>query len=222
MKKLSKRLSIAILLLSILTSFSWGQDKTDFNVRRNITLKSDSEEQKVPIAITEICTSLDLNIQATIQQGELTIEIYDPEGEKQGNLSIACQLNTPKTKKDKTQSDHLFDSNRNRTSSSSSSSSSTGSSSTSTTAPSSTSTTASSSTSATAPSSTSTTAPSSTSTTMSSSSATTTSSSAAQGKITKSIKNPKTGNWIVKLIPKNASGEVMVDSEQKTPEVSKK
>lgn len=184
MKNLSKRLSIATLLLSFLASFSLGQDKPDLNFSRKILLKSESEEQMVPIAVPEICTSLNLSIAAKIQEGELTIEIYDPKGEKQGNFSIVCQSDTLKTNKGKIHSESSSNSNSKASSSSSSSSSSTS---------------------------------SSTSFSPSSSSLSTSSSSSSSlGLFTKSLKNPIKGDWMVKIIPKNASGEVKVDSEQKT------
>jgi hypothetical protein len=177
MKNLSKRLSIATLLLSFLTCFSWGQDKPDLNFSKKIMLKSESEGQMVPLAVSENCTSLNLSIAAKIQEGELTIEIYDPKGEKQGNFSIECHSDTLKTNKGKTHSESSSGSN-SKTSSSSSSSSST--------------------------------------LTLASTSLSSSSSTSSVGLFTKSLKNPTNGDWMIKIIPKNASGEVKIDSEQKT------
>lgn len=189
MKKLLKSLSIAILLLSFLTGFSLGQDKSDLHSSRNIVLQSESVEQNVLLDIPEICTSLNLSISGTIQEGELTIEMYDPKGEKYGNFSIRCRPDNKGADKGKIQSVYLNNSNSKDASSSSSSSLSTSSS-------------ASSSSSSGSPSS-------------STSSSITSSSSGAQGLITKSVKNPKMGTWIVKIIPKNAKGEVKIDYEIK-------
>ena len=185
MKKLSKRLSVAILFLSFLTSISYGQAKTDLNFSKNIILKSDSEEQKVPVTVSDSCTSLSFRIAGTIQEGELTVEIYDPKGEKQGNFSISCLSKTSKTNKNKNQSENSSDANNNDAASSTTASlSSTESSST------------------------------STSSSTSSSSMSTSASSISQGRFNKSVKNPIKGIWIIKIMPSHASGKVLIDSEQ--------
>lgn len=155
MKKLSGKFLAAILLLVVITSYSWGQDNTDFSLNRNLILKSESQEQKITVAISEIYSSLKLSINAMIQEGELTIEIYDPNGEKQGNFSIGCQLGTPKINKNEIQSERVSDSGTKEM---------------------------------------------------------------VQGRITRTIAKPLKGNWIVKIIPKSASGQVQISSDQKTAE----
>lgn len=196
MKKLSKRLLVVILLLSFLTGFSHGQDKTDLNSSRDIILKSESQEQKVPVTVPDKCTSVNFKVSATIQEGGLTVEIYDPKGEKQGNFSISCQPGISKTELNNVQSEILPDTISKRASTTTSSSSSSLSSSSS--------------------------SASSASKSWSVSSSTSSSSSNANGQINRSVKNPVTGNWIIKIIPKNASGKVKIDSEQETQEDSKK
>jgi hypothetical protein len=194
MKKLSKRLLAAILLLSFLTGYSYGQDKTDLNLSKNIILKSESAEQKVPVTVTAKCTSVNFRVSAEIQEGGLTIEIYDPKGEKQGNFSISCQPGISKTELVNDQSEITPDSVSKRASTTTSSSSMSSSSS----------------------------SASSSSKSWSVSSSKESSSSNANGQINRSVKNPVSGNWIIKIIPKNASGKVKIDSEQETQEDSKK
>jgi hypothetical protein len=118
MEKLSKKLSIAILLLSFLTSFIRAQNKTDLNFSKNIILKPDSEEQKVPVTVSDSCTSVSFSIAGTIQEGELTVEIYDPKGEIQGNFSLSCLSKNSKTNKNKNHSENSSDANNNDASSS--------------------------------------------------------------------------------------------------------
>jgi hypothetical protein len=185
MKKLLKKLSIAILLLSLLTSFTRAQDKTDMNFTKNIILKPESEEQKVPVTVSDSCTSLSFRIAGTIQEGELTVEIYDPKGEIQGNFSISCLSKTQKTNRN--QSENSSDAGSNDASSSSISSLTSSSS-------------------------------SSTSSSTSTSSMSSSASSISQGQFNKTVKNPIKGNWIIKIIPKHASGKVLIDSGQENNE----
>lgn len=187
MEKLSKGLSIAILFLTCLTSLSHGQSKTDLNVSKNIILKPESEEQKVPVTVSDSCTSLSFRIAGTIQEGELTVEIYDPKGEIQGNFSISCLSKTPKSNKNKNQSEKSSDASSNDASSASMSSLTSSES-------------------------------SSTSSSTSSSSMSSSASSISQGRFNKSVKNPIKGNWNIKIIPKHASGKVLIDAEQEIGE----
>jgi hypothetical protein len=189
MKKLLKNLSVAILLLSFLTGISRGQDKTDLNFSKNIILKSESTEQKIPVTVSDSCAFLNFRIAGTIQEGELTVEIYDPKGELQGNFSISCLSKNLKANKNKNLSENLSESNNNEASSSLSSS---------LTSSATTSTSTSSSTSA--------------------SSMSSSASSVSQGRFNKSVKNPIKGNWIIKIIPGHASGKVMIDTEQEFKE----
>jgi hypothetical protein len=186
MKKLSKRVSIAILLLSLIIEVSRGQDKTGINVNSSINLRPDSEESKIPVTITDTSKTVNFRIAATIHEGELSVEIYDPNGEKRGNFSISCQPGSAKTKKDRaretsSKSDGKDDGNSLTLSSSSSSSSSSSKS-------------------------------SSELSTLSTS--TSSSSSNAQGQIYRSVRNPIKGNWIIKLIPKKAKGDVKIEADQ--------
>jgi hypothetical protein len=182
-----------MLLLSFLTGLSNGQDKTDLNLSRDIILKSDSQEQKVPVTVKDKCTSVNFRVSAAIEQGGLTVEIYDPKGEKQGNFSISCQPGISKTELENVQSEILPDSVSKSASTTTSSSSLSSSSS----------------------------SASSSSKSWSVSSSTASSSSNANGQINRSVKNPATGNWIINIIPKNARGKVKIDSEQETQEDSK-
>lgn len=95
MKDLSKRLLIMSLFLFISTNFIYSQlgpgqpqiDKTTFNLSRRITLKGESEKLEILLPVSGPIVVFETKISSEILEGELTIEIYDPNGEKQGNYS---------------------------------------------------------------------------------------------------------------------------------------
>lgn len=147
------------MILVFLTINTFSQDRTTFDVNRVIFLKSDSEEKKVTIPVDENYNNLKLSIAATIQQGDLIIEIFDPKGAKQGNFSIGCQVGGQKTPKGESQTETSSDSNIMEQ---------------------------------------------------------------VQGRISRMIKNPVKGNWIVKLTPKSARGQVEIFCSQITAEDSSK
>ena len=136
MKKSIKTI-LGILFVSILFTFSAiAQERTSFNIHRTIELKNDSENKEVIIEVNEKDCRFNLRVNSLAQAGEIRIEIYDPEGKKQGNFSVGCEIDSK---------------NSNET---------------------------------------------------------------VNGMIAKLIENPTLGKWKVKILPKNASGKVMVEFSQ--------
>lgn len=176
MKELSNRLLITALFLFYITNIILGQGKTDFNVIRSITLNGVSEIQKIILPITEQYNDLNLNIMSNLNEGDLTIEIYDPVGENQGNFSIGCQLNLPKLKKNKPELENKLDTLIIGTPLNGSSYGYNG---------------------------------------------YIYNNESVQGKISRSFKNPIKGNWIVKIIPKNAKGFIRIETSQLSIENTK-
>jgi hypothetical protein len=56
---------------------------------KQLTLNGGSGEQEVKIPLRDSLVSINFEIKATIISGELTVELYDPDGEKYGNFSLA-------------------------------------------------------------------------------------------------------------------------------------
>lgn len=136
MKKFTKTI-LGILLISVLfTSSAIAQERTSFNIHRTIELKNDSETKEVNIEVNEKECRFNLIINSLAEAGEIRVEIYDPEGKKQGNFSVGCDVDSK---------------NSNET---------------------------------------------------------------VNGMISKTIENPALGKWKVKILPKNASGKVMVEFSQ--------
>jgi len=153
MKKLLCRFLSTFLCLFVMTSFISGQDATTFNLERQIILNGESENLEVILSVSEQDNALILKIQSNIQEGELTVEIYDPKNEKQGNYSIGSQLKSTKSNSNKNQMEKELEARGIYK-------------------------------------------------------------EKVQGTITRSIKNPVKGNWVVKIIPKNAKGLVTIVSDQ--------
>lgn len=152
MKKLLCRFLTTFLCLFVMTSFATGQDATQFNIERQIFLNDESENLEIILSVSEQDKSLLLKIQSAIVGGELTIEIYNPKNEKQGNYSISTQLKSAplNSNVDPIVNAWVVKGLNKET---------------------------------------------------------------VQGNITRSIKNPVKGNWVVKIIPKKAVGNVKIVSE---------
>ncbi len=154
MKNLSRKLIIALFILVAGTKIAfcqWGPgqpqiDKTTFNLQREISLNEDSEKKEILLPVSGPIVRFTISIGSRITEGELTIEVYDPNGEKQGNYSVDNQI-----------SSRLYKSDKN---------------------------------------------------------AKMMSKEIVTGKIDKSIEYPISGNWKVLIIPNNASGQLVIESNQ--------
>lgn len=108
MKKKTSCLIFNFFLLSMTTA--WGQNQvsivtsskdsqTKVNLERTIFLENNSKTEEVIINIEEQTQRFELMINSSVSAGKLTIEIYDPNGTKQGNFSVGTQLNSDKSEK---------------------------------------------------------------------------------------------------------------------------
>lgn len=92
MKK-SFQANLSILILFLLYSVSTlAQERTSFNIHRNIDLKNESQTKEVKIEMNEKECRFNLRINSMVRGGEVTIEIYNPKGKKQGNFSVGCEI----------------------------------------------------------------------------------------------------------------------------------
>jgi len=94
MKKSLSIFPVVLILLLSPAGIVSGQGKTDFNVKRQIELNGEKDIQEIFLPVSENNSLLSLKITSVIHEGDLTIEVYDPEGERQGNFSIGCQYNS--------------------------------------------------------------------------------------------------------------------------------
>lgn len=93
--KNSIKVFLGILVMSVLFNLSAiAQERTSLNIHRNIELKNDSENKEVTIEVNEKECSFNLKINSIATAGEIRVEIYDPEGIKQGNFSVGCEIDS--------------------------------------------------------------------------------------------------------------------------------
>ncbi len=110
MKKRIAYLIVSALLFSI-TTFGQSQeskstsskssgtaqrDKVDS--QRIIRLEKDSKPKEIIITIKKRAREFNIMISSSVTHGKLSIEIYDPNNEKQGNYTVGTQINNEMVK----------------------------------------------------------------------------------------------------------------------------
>ena len=112
-----------------------GQCYNGITMTRNIQFNGSSDSEQIKVEVSDDTKDLNLNVNGTIKSGYLTVEIFDPKGNKKGNFSIESQISASDTKKEM-----------------------------------------------------------------------------VCGQMSKQIKDPMKGNWIIKLTPKNVVGDITINS----------
>ena len=83
-------ISIIIIFSLLQTTQSYGQDSIRAVIKlKTLTLKGESSEQEVSLPLRDSLSYINFEIKAVITSGELTVELYAPDGEKYGNFSLA-------------------------------------------------------------------------------------------------------------------------------------
>lgn len=90
-------LMAAIICFLSQVAVSAGQDSIRMTIKvKQITLKGGSGEQEVSLPLRDSLSYINFEIKAVITSGELTVELFDPDGEKYGNFSLAGSPNATK------------------------------------------------------------------------------------------------------------------------------
>ena len=63
-------------------------------ISRNIQLDGSSKIEEIKLDVAEDISCLQIAVNSTIKSGSLTMEIFDPKGDKQGNFSVESQINS--------------------------------------------------------------------------------------------------------------------------------
>lgn len=93
MKKLFQVFSITLLTMAMSVGSCLAQtNHTVLNMDRKIDLNGDSTTEEIKIEVQKGTSGLEMAISSVIRSGSLTIEIYNPNGEKKGNFSVGGQL----------------------------------------------------------------------------------------------------------------------------------
>jgi hypothetical protein len=99
MKTSFKGFTVTFFFLLLSTNLLVGQtnkqtgqaDHTDFKLSKTINFNGESDKVEIIIPVTDRNIGLIIKIFSLIITGELTIEIFDPTGEKMGNYSVSSQ-----------------------------------------------------------------------------------------------------------------------------------
>ena len=100
MKKLLKSILGILFITLFFVSATIAQETTSLNIQRKIELKNDSGVKNVKVEINEEGSQFNLKVQSRIIEGELSVEIYNMEGKKQGNFSVGTQINSGSAKEE--------------------------------------------------------------------------------------------------------------------------
>jgi hypothetical protein len=85
---MKKIIPISTLLFLLFAISSLGQaNQKRLNIETAISFNDQSETTDLKFPVSQV-TNLNMAIGTRTNQGELTIELYDPQGEKQGNFTI--------------------------------------------------------------------------------------------------------------------------------------
>lgn len=92
--KNSLKISVIVLigLLVNINSLS-AQNSTLHAQPTYIKLNGETEVKEVIIPLRDSLNSVNIIVTSLIGAGELTLEIFDPTGEKHGNFTLGCQMN---------------------------------------------------------------------------------------------------------------------------------
>lgn len=97
MKNLKCLFAFSLLSLILFADLTFAQS-TNVTLQRTISLPGDSKTEEIIVNVDEkLIYLLELSIKSTVSLGKLSIEIYDPKGEKHGNFTVGNQLNSENT-----------------------------------------------------------------------------------------------------------------------------
>ena len=68
--------------------------RSSLDVVRDISIREDSKPGEIFINIDKTTAEFDMHISSQVSKGELTIEVYDSLGKKQGNFTIETQYDS--------------------------------------------------------------------------------------------------------------------------------
>jgi len=100
----SIKLIATVSLILFMVPIAIGQHKencSNTNTTRNIQLDDSSSNEVVKVEVKENAKHLMIGVNSTISSGSLTMEIYDPKGNKQGNFSVESMMSSSSSSKGK-------------------------------------------------------------------------------------------------------------------------
>lgn len=99
MKKSIQLFTFLFLFTSVVVAQQNSQQSCNAtSLNRTINFDGSSDQENIAIDVSEDNKTMHVGINSTVNSGYLTVELYDPKGNKKGNFSIESQLNNDKKK----------------------------------------------------------------------------------------------------------------------------
>lgn len=92
MKKSIKTI-VTVSLFLLMAPVLWAQHCGN-STTRNIELEDSSDNEAIKLTVEDGTECFQVGVNSTIESGSLTMEIFDPKGDKQGNFSVESQLSS--------------------------------------------------------------------------------------------------------------------------------
>ncbi|MEM7186862.1 MAG: hypothetical protein AAF466_09400 [Bacteroidota bacterium] len=91
----SIKLITAVVIFLMTTPLAFAQHSSCHStLTRSIKLDNSSKKEEIKIEVADDVKCLGIGLNSTISEGSLTVEIFDPNGDKQGNFSVESQMSS--------------------------------------------------------------------------------------------------------------------------------
>lgn len=100
----SIKLIATVSLILFMVPIAIAQHKgncSNSNTTRSIELDDSSSNEVVKVEVKDNAKHLMIGVSSTISSGSLTMEIFDPKGNKQGNFSVESMMSSSSSSKGK-------------------------------------------------------------------------------------------------------------------------
>jgi len=87
----------------LLATFCWASMLTlnaqdnSLNLHHSLSLNEKSVEQNIKVDVAGDVEKLKIDIRCSLDQGEVIVELYDPEGKRQGKFTLGSKTKTSNT-----------------------------------------------------------------------------------------------------------------------------
>lgn len=75
------------------SSLALSAQTNELNLQHSLKLNEKSVEQSIKVDVAGDVESLKIDIRCSLEKGEVIIELYDPEGKRQGKFTLGSKTN---------------------------------------------------------------------------------------------------------------------------------
>jgi len=88
MKKSVKITTIILAMIFGFSLMSFGQDEVKIKRTQKLNFVDESKKAEIKVDVTEVYNYVVFNIHCHLSQGEVNVQVFDPNGDKQGNFTV--------------------------------------------------------------------------------------------------------------------------------------